>query len=187
MPIFGSKQSDTREPPATHDRQQLKAKSQRVTNGVKGREQLPTINQLVKKGRKPIAKKEKAPALRFTYNALKGRTTRRREGNPQKRGRVHHRSHHDAQEAEFGSAQDRSRAVGKRNRGNRLYPRRGAWLAGALCRPGAWWACEGSSWRALSYRPRHLGPGGVENRKRGRSKYGAKAPKAKAAAAAKAK
>jgi small subunit ribosomal protein S12 len=53
---------------------------------VKGREQLPTINQLVKKGRKPIHKKEKAPALRFTYNALTGRTVRRREGNPQKRG-----------------------------------------------------------------------------------------------------
>jgi len=47
---------------------------------------LPTINQLVKKGRKPQAKKEKAPALRFTFNALKGRTTRRVVGNPQKRG-----------------------------------------------------------------------------------------------------
>jgi len=47
---------------------------------------LPTINQLVRKGRKPISKKEKAPALRFTYNALTGRTTRQAKGNPQKRG-----------------------------------------------------------------------------------------------------
>ena len=31
---------------------------------------LPTINQLVRKGRKPIAKKEKAPALQFTNNTL---------------------------------------------------------------------------------------------------------------------
>ena len=47
---------------------------------------MPTINQLVRKGRKPISKKEKAPALRFTYNALTGQTTRQAKGNPQKRG-----------------------------------------------------------------------------------------------------
>jgi small subunit ribosomal protein S12 len=47
---------------------------------------MPTINQLVRKGRKPVAKKVKAPALGFTYNALTGRTTRSSKGNPQKRG-----------------------------------------------------------------------------------------------------
>jgi small subunit ribosomal protein S12 len=47
---------------------------------------LPTINQLVRRGRKPKARKEKAPALRYSSNALKGRTTRQRKGNPQKRG-----------------------------------------------------------------------------------------------------
>jgi len=31
---------------------------------------LPTINQLVRKGRKKVEKKVKAPALRVTYNAL---------------------------------------------------------------------------------------------------------------------
>jgi small subunit ribosomal protein S12 len=46
---------------------------------------LPTINQLVRKGRSPVSKKTKAPALRFTYNALKSRTTRGK-GSPQKRG-----------------------------------------------------------------------------------------------------
>ena len=35
---------------------------------------MPTINQLIRKGRRPIEKKTKAPALRFTYNTLKGRT-----------------------------------------------------------------------------------------------------------------
>lgn len=49
-------------------------------------ESLPTINQLVRKGRKAIAKKEKAPALRFTRNTLTGRTTRIQKGNPFKRG-----------------------------------------------------------------------------------------------------
>jgi small subunit ribosomal protein S12 len=47
---------------------------------------MPTINQLVRKGRKPVAKKVKAPALGFSYNALTGRTTRSGKGNPQKRG-----------------------------------------------------------------------------------------------------
>ena len=47
---------------------------------------MPTINQLVRKGRKPSRKKEQAPALRYSYNALKGRTTRRVKGSPQKRG-----------------------------------------------------------------------------------------------------
>jgi len=46
---------------------------------------LPTINQLVRKGRKPKAKRTNAPALRFTQNALKGRITRG-PGAPQKRG-----------------------------------------------------------------------------------------------------
>lgn len=50
-----------------------------------GEEKLPTINQLVRKGRKPIQKKTKAPALRFIRNALKGRIIRGK-GSPQKRG-----------------------------------------------------------------------------------------------------
>jgi small subunit ribosomal protein S12 len=47
---------------------------------------LPTINQLVRKGRKPIRKKAKAPALRYHYNALRNRTVRTFKGSPQKRG-----------------------------------------------------------------------------------------------------
>lgn len=47
---------------------------------------MPTINQLVRKGRKSVAKKRKAPALRFTQNTLTGRTKRIKRGNPQKRG-----------------------------------------------------------------------------------------------------
>src|SRR5689334_24054600 len=46
---------------------------------------MPTINQLVRKGRTSVKKKVKAPALRYTYNALKGRTTWG-TGSPQKRG-----------------------------------------------------------------------------------------------------
>ena len=46
---------------------------------------MPTINQLVRKGRKAKKSKTKAPALRFTYNALKGRM-QPNSGSPQKRG-----------------------------------------------------------------------------------------------------
>ena len=46
---------------------------------------MPTVNQLVRKGRKKITKKTKTPALRLTYNALKNRVTQGK-GSPQKRG-----------------------------------------------------------------------------------------------------
>jgi small subunit ribosomal protein S12 len=46
---------------------------------------LPTINQLVRKGRKKVTKKVKGPALRLLYNALKNKKTQG-EGSPQKRG-----------------------------------------------------------------------------------------------------
>jgi len=46
---------------------------------------LPTINQLVRKGRKKITKKSRTPALEFTYNALKNRMMRGKS-SPHKRG-----------------------------------------------------------------------------------------------------
>jgi len=46
---------------------------------------LPTINQLIRKGRKKVTKKTKSPALRFTYNALKNKMMEGK-GSPQKRG-----------------------------------------------------------------------------------------------------
>ena len=47
---------------------------------------MPTINQLVRKGRKVKAKKSKAPALQYTFNSFKQRRTRQPKGAPQKRG-----------------------------------------------------------------------------------------------------
>jgi small subunit ribosomal protein S12 len=46
---------------------------------------VPTINQLVRRGRKKVSKKTKAPALRFRYNGLRNRMIRD-SGSPQKRG-----------------------------------------------------------------------------------------------------
>ena len=47
---------------------------------------MPTINQLVRKGRKAKKVKTKSPALQYTFNAFTQRRTRRRKGAPQKRG-----------------------------------------------------------------------------------------------------
>jgi len=46
---------------------------------------MPTINQLIRKGRKKVFKKTKSPALRFTYNSLKNKMVEGK-GSPQKRG-----------------------------------------------------------------------------------------------------
>lgn len=46
---------------------------------------MPTINQLVRKGRKKAVKKSKTPALHFTYNSLKNKM-KEGQGSPQKRG-----------------------------------------------------------------------------------------------------
>ena len=46
---------------------------------------MPTVNQLVRKGRKRLVKKTKAPALRFVRNTLKNQTYRG-PGSPQRRG-----------------------------------------------------------------------------------------------------
>jgi small subunit ribosomal protein S12 len=47
---------------------------------------MPTISQLVRKGRKKAVKKTTAPALRFRYNSLTNRMRREPKGSPQKRG-----------------------------------------------------------------------------------------------------
>ena len=47
---------------------------------------VPTINQLVRKGRKPKQRKSKAPALQYRYNSLKQRRSLTAKGAPQKRG-----------------------------------------------------------------------------------------------------
>jgi small subunit ribosomal protein S12 len=47
---------------------------------------VPTINQLVRKGRKAKRGKSKAPALLYTFNSFKQKRERRAKGSPQKRG-----------------------------------------------------------------------------------------------------
>ncbi len=47
---------------------------------------MPTINQLVRKGRKIQTRKSKSPALQVRFNSLKSKRIANRKGSPQKRG-----------------------------------------------------------------------------------------------------
>jgi small subunit ribosomal protein S12 len=47
---------------------------------------VPTINQLVRKGRQPKGRRPKAPAFIYRFNALKQRRVAQMPGAPQKRG-----------------------------------------------------------------------------------------------------
>ena len=47
---------------------------------------MPTINQLVRKSRRSPKKKSKAPALQYTFNSLKNKAVMLKKGAPQKRG-----------------------------------------------------------------------------------------------------
>jgi len=47
---------------------------------------VPTINQLIRKGRVSKKGKSKSPALQYIFNAYKQRRIRQDEGAPQKRG-----------------------------------------------------------------------------------------------------
>ena len=139
---------------------------------------MPTINQLVRKGRKPVTKKVKAPALGFSYNALTGRTNRSR-GNPQKRGVC---------------TQVKTTTPKKPNSALRKIARvrltNGievtAYIPGeghnlqehsvVLIRGGRVKDLPGVRYHVVRGA---LDAGGVEGRKRGRSKYGSKRPKEK--------
>lgn len=47
---------------------------------------MPTINQLVRKGRRSKSAKSKAPALQYIFNSMKQTRIRQPKGAPQKRG-----------------------------------------------------------------------------------------------------
>ena len=47
---------------------------------------MPTINQLVRKGRKAKKSKSKSPALQYSLNVFDQRRNRTDKGSPQKRG-----------------------------------------------------------------------------------------------------
>jgi small subunit ribosomal protein S12 len=149
-----------------------------------GRKELPTINQLVRKGRKSTSKRIKAPALRYTFNALRNKTNVHQKSAPQKRGVC---------------LQVRTMTPKKPNSGLRKIARvrlsNGiqvtAYIPGeghdlqehsvVLVRGGRVKDLPGVRYHIIRGT---LDASGVEKRRQGRSKYGNKRPKATAGTAA---
>jgi small subunit ribosomal protein S12 len=138
---------------------------------------VPTINQLIRKGRQRARKKVKAPALHFTYNALRGRTIRQRP-SPQKKGVC-------VQVKTVSPRKPNSalRKVARVRLSNGLevtayIPGEGHTLqehSVVLVRGGRVKDLAGVRYHIVRGK---LDATGVRDRKQGRSKYGAKAPKA---------
>ena len=122
---------------------------------------MPTINQLVKFGRKAQRRKTASPALKAC---------------PQRRGvciRVYTTT---PEEAELGAPQGRARSSDERDGSDDLHPGRGTQPAGALGRPHPRRPRQGSPGRSLPHHPRHARHLGRRQPPPGPSKYGAKRP-----------
>lgn len=140
---------------------------------------MPTMSQLVRKGRRKTEKKTKAPALRFTYNALKNKTERGK-GSPQKRGVC-------TQVKTMTPKKPNSalRKIARVRLSNGMEVT--AYIPGeghnlqehsvVLIRGGRVKDLPGVRYHIIRGA---LDSGGVKNRRQGRSKYGAKAPKGEA-------
>ena len=137
---------------------------------------MPTANQLVRRGRKPIHKRSKALDLQFAYNTLKQRRLRL-DGAPQKRG---------------GCIQVRTMTPKKPNSALRKVARvrlsnnREVWAyipgEGHNLQEHSVVLVRGGRVKDLPSVKYHIIRGtldaaGVNNRKQGRSRYGAKRPK----------
>lgn len=138
---------------------------------------MPTINQLVRKGRKPKSKKSTAPALQYTFNSFNQRRTRQPKGAPQKRGVC-------TQVKTMTPKKPNSalRKVARVRLSNGIevtayIPGEGHSLQDhsvVLVRGGRVKDLPGVRYHIVRGT---LDAGGVENRKQGRSKYGTKTPK----------
>jgi small subunit ribosomal protein S12 len=137
---------------------------------------VPTINQLIRKGRERARKKVKAPALHFSFNALRGRTVRQRP-SPQKKGVC-------VQVKTISPKKPNSalRKVARVRLSNQMevtayIPGEGHTLqehSVVLIRGGRVKDLPGVRYHIIRGK---LDATGVKDRKQGRSKYGAKAPK----------
>jgi small subunit ribosomal protein S12 len=142
---------------------------------------LPTVNQLIRKGRKQVTKKTKAPALRFTFNTLKNRMIEGK-GSPQKRGVCT-----QVRTTTPKKPNSALRKIARVRLTNHLevtayIPGEGHELqehSVVLIRGGRVKDLPGVRYHIVRGA---LDTSGVANRKQGRSKYGSKAPKEKAVA-----
>ena len=66
---------------------------------------MPTVNQLVRKGRKPVRNKTKAPALHWVQNSLRNRV-KWGQGLPPETGCLYTGADHDPEKAQLGASED---------------------------------------------------------------------------------
>ena len=148
---------------------------------------MPTINQLVRSGRKFKGSRSKAPALLFTLNSKKQRRTRQPKGAPQKRGVC---TIVRTQTPKKPNSALRKVARVRLTNGLEVtayIPGEGHTLqehSVVLVRGGRVKDLPGVRYHIVRGT---LDTGGVDKRRQGRSKYGNKRPKAGAATAASAK
>lgn len=136
---------------------------------------MPTINQLIRKGRKQIKRKSKSPALGINYNSLKKEVTK--VSSPQKRGVCV--AVRTVTPKKPNSALRKIARVRLTNQVevNAYIPGIGHNLqehSVVLIRGGRVKDLPGVRYHVIRGA---LDSAGVENRKQGRSKYGAKKPK----------
>ena len=127
---------------------------------------MPTINQLVRRSRRDVDKKEKAPALK---------------SNPFQPRRLHARLHHDPEEAELGAPQGRRVRLTNGFEVTAYIPGEGHNLQEhsiVLVRGGRVKDLPGVRYHIVRGT---LDASGVNGRNQSRSKYGTKKPKAGAA------
>lgn len=141
---------------------------------------MPTINQLVRKGRKSKKRKTKAPALQYTLNAYTQKRTRQPNGAPQKRGvctkvatmtpKKPNSALRKIARVRLSNGIEVTAYIG--GEGHRLQEHSVVLIRGGRVKdlPGVRYHIVRGT----------LDAGGVEGRKQGRSKYGAKRPKPQA-------
>ena len=110
---------------------------------------MPSINQLVRKGRNRPKKKVATPGLKS------GQGRKRRIAAPQRRGVCTRVYTHTPEEAELRAPQGGARSTHQRHGGDRLHPRRGPQPPGALRGAGARRTRQGPAGRPLQGRARH--------------------------------
>ena len=139
---------------------------------------MPTISQLVRKGRKTKKVKSKSPALQFNLNSMKQRRIRLQKGAPQKRGVCT-----VVRTMTPKKPNSALRKIARVRLSNGIevtayIPGEGHSLqehSVVLVRGGRVQDLPGVRYHIVRGT---LDTGGVNNRKQGRSKYGAKRPKA---------
>ena len=118
---------------------------------------MPTINQLIRKGRETKRTKSKAPALQFTLNSMKQRRSRLEKGSPQKRGVCTVVRTMTPKKPNSALRKIARVRLTNGTRGHCLYSWRRSPVARALCCSCSWWSCKRPSGCALSHCSRNSG------------------------------